>query len=292
MASLKEVKGRILTVTNTKKITSAMKMVSSAKLHKAQGAVAGMLPYEEKLHQMLTNLISGTPVKGTIALTENRTMKKVALVVFSSNSSLCGSFNANIIKFFLKVVSEYKAKGIEEVEIYAIGKKAEDALRKEGYTMTASYATLSEKPNYNECAALANKLINDFEKKSIDRVELIYNHFKSMGTQVLTRTTMLPIEIPADDSNNVNQSVGEVDYILEPSSTELLEELMPKVLRLKLYSTLLDANTAEHAARMIAMQVATDNATELMEELTLMYNKTRQQSITNELLDIMGGTIN
>ena len=301
MASLKEVKGRILTVSNTKKITSAMKMVSSAKLHKAQASVAGMIPYEEKLHQMLTNILNGDAAIGVNPFTVNRPVKKVALVVFSSNSSLCGSFNVNIIKYFQKVVSAYKALGVESIEIYTIGKKVDEALRKEGVTVAGSYTSLSEKPNYSECAALADKLIRAFEQKLIDKVEFVYNHFKSMGSQVLTRATMLPLQLDGetDEKNKEENQEGvqhsmnhETDYIIEPSATELLKELLPKVLRLKLYATLLDANTAEHAARMIAIQVATDNATDLMEELTLMYNKTRQQSITNELLDIMGGTIN
>ena len=289
MASLKEVKGRIATVNNTRKITSAMKMVASAKLHKAQGAITNMLPYERRLHGLLTNLLSGGDI---LSWNTPREVKRIALVVFSSNSSLCGGFNANVIKHACAWLDEHKALGIENILVYPIGKKVADALLKQGYSVQGDYQHMADKPSFAEASVLAQQLMDMFEKGEVDRVELLYNHFKSTASQILTHEVYLPFLSSHEEKLSDEESrTEEIDYILEPSREELLTMLLPKVLRMKLYTALLDSNASEHAARTMAMQIATDNADELLQELTLMYNKTRQQAITNELLDIVGGSM-
>ena len=284
MASLKEVKGRIATVNNTRKITSAMKMVASAKLHKAQGAITNMLPYERRLHGLLTNLLGGGEV---LIWNTPREVKRVALVVFSSNSSLCGGFNANVIKHATQWLDAYQSLGKENILLYPVGKKVADALSKMGYAVQGNFQHLADKPSFAEAAELAQGLMNLFTRGEVDRVELLYNHFKSTASQILTREVYLPMQT----SGNTMEGKEDMDYILEPSREELLATLLPKVLRMKLYTVLLDSNASEHAARTMAMQIATDNADDLLQELTLMYNKTRQQAITNELLDIVGGSM-
>ena len=285
MASLKEVKGRIATVNNTRKITSAMKMVASAKLHKAQGAITNMLPYERSLHRLFTNFLSGGDVQS--CYTVAREVKRIALVVFSSNSSLCGGFNANVIKHATQWLDEYQALGKENILLYPVGKKVADALSKMGYAIQGNFQHLADKPSFAEAAELAQGLMDLFTRGEVDRVELLYNHFKSTASQILTREVYLPMQT----SGNTMEGKEDLDYILEPSREELLATLLPKVLRMKLYTVLLDSNASEHAARTMAMQIATDNADDLLQELTLMYNKTRQQAITNELLDIVGGSM-
>ena len=284
MASLKEVKGRIATVNNTRKITSAMKMVASAKLHKAQGAITNMLPYERRLHGLLTNLLGGSEV---LVWNTPREVKRVALVVFSSNSSLCGGFNANVIKHATQWLDEHQALGKDNILLYPVGKKVADALSKMGYAIQGNFQHLADKPSFAEAAELAQGLMNLFTRGEVDRVELLYNHFKSTASQILIREVYLPMQT----SGNTIEGKEDMDYILEPSREELLATLLPKVLRMKLYTVLLDSNASEHAARTMAMQIATDNADDLLQELTLMYNKTRQQAITNELLDIVGGSM-
>lgn len=292
MASLKEVKGRIATVNNTRKITSAMKMVASAKLHKAQGAITNMLPYERSLHRLFTNFLSGGDVQS--CYTVAREVKRIALVVFSSNSSLCGGFNANVIKHTTQWLDEHQSLGKEQILIYPVGKKVADALVKQGYAIQGDFQHMADKPSFAEASALAQQLMDMFEKGEVDRVELLYNHFKSTASQILTYEVYLPLQTcPPDDrrEEESREHKEETDYILEPSREELLATLLPKVLRMKLYTVLLDSNASEHAARTMAMQIATDNADDLLQELTLMYNKTRQQAITNELLDIVGGSM-
>ena len=292
MASLKEVKGRIATVNNTRKITSAMKMVASAKLHKAQGAITNMLPYERSLHRLFTNFLSGGDVQSCYTL--DREVKRIALVVFSSNSSLCGGFNANVIKHTTQWLDEHQSLGKEQILIYPVGKKVADALVKQGYAVQGDFQHMADKPSFSEASALAQQLMDMFEKGEVDRVELLYNHFKSTASQILTHEVYLPLQTcPPDDrkEEGSREHKEETDYILEPSREELLATLLPKVLRMKLYTVLLDSNASEHAARTMAMQIATDNADDLLQELTLMYNKTRQQAITNELLDIVGGSM-
>ena len=285
MASLKEVKGRIATVNNTRKITSAMKMVASAKLHKAQAAITRMLPYEQRISRLLANFLSGSE-QVVSPFTVQRKVKRMALIVFSSNSSLCGGFNANVIKHTQQWLEKQAHLPQEDILLYPVGRKVWEALTKQGYQVQGDFQHMADKPTFAEAAALAQSLMEMYQKGEVDRVELLYNHFKSTSTQVLTNEVYLPIPLPDQEETS-----GETDYILEPSRAELLAMLLPKVLRLKLYTVLLDSNASEHAARTLAMQIATDNADDLLQELTLMYNKTRQQAITNELLDIVGGSM-
>lgn len=297
MASLKEVKTRINSVKSTRKITSAMKMVASAKLHKAQGAIENMLPYERKLNKILTNFLSADlPVESPYI--KAREVKRVAIVVFSSNTSLCGAFNANVIKMLLQTVGEFRTLGQDNILIFPVGKKVDEAVKRLGFQPQETSPTLSDKPSYQEASELAHRLMEMYVSGEIDRVELIYHHFKSMGVQILLRETYLPIDLTRVVDEEEKQKEEEVqggdianDYIIEPSAEELIANLIPTVLSQKLFTAAVDSNASEHAARTLAMQVATDNANELIQDLTKQYNKSRQQAITNELLDIVGGSM-
>lgn len=291
MASLKEVKGRINSINGTLKITSAMKMVASSKLHKAQEAIENMLPYERRLHHMLTNFLNaGLSVESPFVV--KRDVKKIAIVVFASNSSLCGGFNVNVIRHLSEMLEEYiQQLGKENILVYPIGRKVADAVKKLGITPMGDYQHMSGKPNYKEASDLAAELMDRSVSGEIQQVEMLYNHFKSTSTQVLTRETYLPINLAQASTEEKQEKGMQADYIIEPSAEKVMQELLPKVLRMKMYTVLLDSNAAEHAARTMAMQIATDNANDLIQELTLIYNKSRQQAITNELLDIIGGTM-
>ena len=297
MASLKEVKTRINSVKSTRKITSAMKMVASAKLHKAQGASENMLPYERKLNKILTNFLSADlPVESPYI--KAREVKRVAIVAFSSNTSLCGAFNANVIKMLLQTVGEFRTLGQDNILIFPVGKKVDEAVKRLGFEPQETSPTLSDKPSYQEASELAHRLMEMYVSGEIDRVELIYHHFKSMGVQILLRETYLPIDLTRVVDEEEKQKEEEVqggdianDYIIEPSAEELIANLIPTVLSQKLFTAAVDSNASEHAARTLAMQVATDNANELIQDLTKQYNKSRQQAITNELLDIVGGSM-
>ena len=297
MASLKEVKTRINSVKSTRKITSAMKMVASAKLHKAQGAIENMLPYERKLNKILTNFLSADlPVESPYI--KAREVKCVAIVAFSSNTSLCGAFNANVIKMLLQTVGEFRTLGQDNILIFPVGKKVDEAVKRLGFQPQETSPTLSDKPSYQEASELAHRLMEMYVSGEIDRVELIYHHFKSMGVQILLRETYLPIDLTRVVDEEEKQKEEEVqggdianDYIIEPSAEELIANLIPTVLSQKLFTAAVDSNASEHAARTLAMQVATDNANELIQDLTKQYNKSRQQAITNELLDIVGGSM-
>ena len=289
MASLKEVKGRILSVNNTLKITSAMKMVASAKLHKAQADIEGMLPYSQNLSIIMTHFLKAVE-KVETPFSRQREVKRVALVIFSSNSSLCGAYNSNVTKLFRKWMETYKNLPKENIVVFAIGRKIADAVKKIGFNPVGDFWRLANKPNYADCAKLAEALCNRFLSGDLDRVDLIYHHFKSTASQVLINSTYLPLDMSEVAQVNNNKELLSY-YFLEPTEQELLEKLIPEVLKLKIYTALLDSNASEHAARSMAMQIATDNAQELIQELTVLYNKGRQQAITNELLDIVGGTM-
>ena len=297
MASLKEVKTRINSVKSTRKITSAMKMVASAKLHKAQGAIENMLPYQKKLNKILTNFLSADlPIESPYI--RAREVKRVAIIAFSSNTSLCGAFNANVIKMLLQTVSEYRTLGQDNILIFPIGKKVEEAVKRMGFQPGEIPPTLSDKPTYQEASDLADLLMKMYVAGEIDRVELIYHHFKSMGVQILLRETYLPIDLKraVEEGKELEKQKEEErevvnDYIVEPSAEQLIADLIPTVLSQKLFTAAVDSNASEHAARTLAMQVATDNANELIQDLTKQYNKSRQQAITNELLDIVGGSM-
>ena len=297
MASLKEVKTRINSVKSTRKITSAMKMVASAKLHKAQGAIENMLPYQKKLNKILTNFLSADlPIESPYV--QEREVKRVAIVVFSSNTSLCGAFNANVIKMMMQTIGEFRTLGQDNILIFPVGKKVDEAAKRMGFKPQEVSSTLSDKPTYQEAAELAHRLIDLYVAGEVDRVEIIYHHFKSMGVQILLRETYLPINLTNVVSEEDRENEEEVqeneianDYIIEPNAEELIASLIPTVLSQKIFTAAVDSNASEHAARTLAMQVATDNANELIQDLTKQYNKSRQQAITNELLDIVGGSM-
>ncbi len=322
MPSLKEIKGRIASVNSTRKITSAMKMVASSKLHHAQVAIQNMLPYETMLEHILKSFLAAEAEAHTI-FDQERPIKRAALVVFTSNSSLCGGFNANTIKMMNQAVDDYaKEIGRENVEIYPIGRKVYEKAKKMGLNVQGEFSALADKPNVQDCINIAMELGTKFAEGEIDKVELIYHHFKSAGSQVLTRKTFLPIDIESElkadherdltsiiatkESQEYLKKRGEREtekkmddvkplndnFIVEPDMDTVLSQLIPKFAHLMLYTALLDSNASEHAARMVAMQTATDNADELLRELNLQYNKSRQQAITNELLDIVGGSVN
>ena len=290
MASLKEVKTRIASVNSTRKITSAMKMVASSKLHHAQLAIERMRPYERQLSHIMSTFVGSMEGEIDTPYAGEREVKRVAIVLYTSNSSLCGGFNANVIKAFNRKVEAYRQQGIDIVSVYPLGKKAYDAVVKAGFTPSADYAALLDHPSYEKAAQVAAEIMESYAEGEIDRADLIYYHFKSAGSQILTEEEFLPIKLQTADDDSTSHTT-QLDFIVEPSKEEVVSQLVPKSLHLKLFTALLDSLASEHAARVMAMQVATDNADELLRELTLTYNKTRQQAITNELLDIVGGSM-
>lgn len=296
MASLKEIKSRIGSVKGTSKVTSAMKMVSSAKLHKAQGIITSMLPYQRSLDNIVSNFLGGeTPFESPFVAEEipqADASKRVAIVAFSSNSSLCGPFNYNVIRELMSLLLDLKTEGIpdEQIDIYPIGKKVEDAVRKMEFK-PESFQSLAAKPDYKKIFALSSHLMERYKSGELSRVYVIYQHFKSAGVQKVQREVYLPMELSSFKKADKKSADGYLNnYIVEPSVPEVIASLMPQVLKQKLYTCLADSYASEHAARTIAMQVATDNADDLIQELTILYNKSRQQAITAELLDIVAGS--
>ncbi len=409
MPSLKEIKGRINSISSTLAITSAMKMVASAKLQKAQMAIVNMLAYERRLYGMLIDLMrtyenmpataaasgsvegaagasAGVPAgtseavsavtsavtsadsslepfaerepagaakaKATdevaYSLMTRRQVRRVAIVAFASNSSLCGAFNTNVIREAVAVVNEYRSAGLRDADIvvYSVGRKMADAMRKLGFPSPEDFTRMSDSPSYDAASALAQTLLDGFVSGTFDKVELVYNHYKSTSSQPTVRQTYLPLSLsaatadfqsvssarmaspasssassPASSSAEASAEVSTKasaetladasaktsskalaetsadtladasDLIIEPSPEALVDSLLPKVVRLRIFTTLLDSAAAEHAARTVAMQLATDNGNDLLQELTLEYNKGRQQKITSEILDLVGGSL-
>ena len=310
MSSLKEIKTRIASVKNTLKITSAMKMVASAKLHKAQTAIGNKLPYEQKLHHILAGLLEdddlqkamhdnlgfGNPHGHSAVVLEDVGLDqipskdvypRIAVVAISSNSSLCGAFNANVIKKYQETINILENQGYakEDIDIYVIGRKIAEAVRKSGYTVLDDLSELADKPSYDAAFDLASDLVDSFVSGEVSQVVLVYSHFASPASQPVIRENYLPLPLHDYDGTDGDP----VDYILEPDPLSLVKHLLPQVLLMKLYTVLLDANAAEHTARTLAMQIASDNAKDLIDELTLAYNKGRQQEITAEILDLVGG---
>ena len=355
MPSLKEIKVRINSISSTLAITSAMKMVAAAKLQKAQMAIQNMLPYERRLYSMLVDLMGAMNISaaasedgsvrgsgsaergfdqsgdrlslsnrhdlagmdGAYSLMAQRQVHRVAIVAFASNSSLCGAFNSNVIREATAVINEYRASGLRDSDIvvYSVGRKMAEAMRKLGFPSPADFTKMSDSPSYEAASALAQELLDGFVSGRFDKVELVYNHYKSTSSQPTTRQTYLPLSL-ADATADIQ--VGKItdsasepytdkvaepvvrqnspttetpDLIVEPSKEELIATLLPKVIRLRIFTTLLDSAAAEHAARTVAMQLATDNGNDLLQELTLEYNKGRQQKITSEILDLVGGSM-
>ncbi|MEM7486383.1 MAG: ATP synthase F1 subunit gamma [Bacteroidota bacterium] len=280
MANLKEIRNRIATVSSTMQITSAMKMVSAAKLKKAQDAITAMRPYANKLTELLQNLSASLDGDAGSKFTDNRTVNKVLVVAITSNRGLCGAFNTNIIKqsAFLHEQT-YSGK---QVDFLAIGKKGNDLLGKRG-TVIANHSQVYDDLTFDNIAEIAQDLMNHFTEGNYDKIELVYNKFKNAATQIVMTEQFLPL-VPVEGDTS-----GAADYIFEPSKAEIVEELIPKSLKTQLYKAVRDSFASEHGARMTAMHKATDNATELRDQLKLTYNKARQASITNEILEIVGG---
>lgn len=311
MASLKEIKTRLTSVKNTLKITSAMKMVSSAKLHKAQAAIEGKLPYEKKLHHILGGMLRDDDLNKALhkefgfggnghsslvlqdvaadALPSRESTGRVAIVAFSSNSSLCGAFNANVIKKFRETVSLLESEGYskKDIDIYTVGRKIAEAARKDGFVLEGDYPEMADKPSYEEAEELAILLVDRFTASEVGQVILVYSHFNSTASQVPVRENYLPLALHENE-----EDAEPVDYILEPDPLSIVRTLLPQVLMMKIYTVLLDSNASEHAARTVAMQIASDNAKDLISDLTLAYNKGRQSQITSEILDLVGGSLN
>jgi F-type H+-transporting ATPase subunit gamma len=278
MANLKEIRNRIASVSSTMQITSAMKMVSAAKLKKAQDAITAMRPYADKLTELLQNLSATLDADSGSKFSEQRDVKNVLIVAITSNRGLCGAFNSNIIKRATVVAESYDAN----VSVVAIGKKANDALSK-NFEIISNQSPVFDDLTFDNVAEIAEMLMAQFESKAFDKIEVIYNKFKNAATQEIMTEQFLPI-VPLEGGANVN-----LDYIFEPSKEEIVETLIPKSLKTQLYKSIRDSFASEHGARMTAMHKATDNATELRDQLKLTYNKARQASITNEILEIVGG---
>ena len=280
MANLKEIRNRISSVSSTMQITSAMKMVSAAKLSKAQDAITSMRPYAEKLTQLLQDLSATLDDDANSKFAEEREVKRVLIVAISSNKGLAGAFNTNIIKKVkTKVAADYQNT---EVELLTLGKKGNDILKKT-FEVYKSDNTIFDDLSFENVSAIAEELMQVFVDGKFDRIELVYNQFKNAGTQVVMDEQFLPIE------RFETESEKQLDYIFEPSKIEIVKDLIPKSLKMQLFKALRDSFASEHGARMTAMHKATDNAKELRDDLKLSYNKARQASITNEILEIVGG---
>jgi F-type H+-transporting ATPase subunit gamma len=280
MANLKEIRNRIASVSSTMQITSAMKMVSAAKLKKAQDAITAMRPYSDKLTELLQGLSASLDAESGSSFAEVRPINKVLIVAVTSNRGLCGAFNTNILKQCAQLAGQvYKGK---QVEFMAIGKKANDFLGKK-HAVIANHSAIYDDLSFDNVAVIAEDLMERFTSGSYDRIEVVYNKFKNAATQIVMTEQFLPIA-PMVGGENIS-----ADYAFEPSKKEIIEHLIPKSLKTQLYKGIRDSFASEHGARMTAMHKATDNATELRNQLKLTYNKARQAAITNEILEIVGG---
>ncbi len=288
MANLKEIRIRLNSVKSTRQITSAMKMVSAAKLRKAQDAILQLRPFYTKLHEVITRVSVSLGEDHENVFSRNTDTGRVLLVMITSNRGLCGAFNTNVVKRTLQCITEQYADAYKagKLDIIAIGKKGADQLRAKNYKVAASHHHLFDKLNFEQATQLADQIINDFVQGKYGIIKLIYNQFKNAALQELSEEFMLPV-LP--DTTLVDKYEPAPDYIYEPSEEEILNQMIPYSLRVQFYRALLESNAAEHGARMTAMHKATDNATELIRDLELTYNKARQAAITNEILEIVGG---
>lgn len=288
MPNLKEVRTRIESVNSTKQITSAMKMVAASKLRRAQNAIITMRPYAAKLHDLMKNLSAqaGDGTGGQYSVV--RPAEKVLIIPVTSNRGLCGAFNANVTRTTVRLINEeYKTQlSNGTLQLFCIGKKGDEFFRNRKYNLLGSDNHLFDNLTFSNVVVLANRLMEDFTAEKFDRIVFVYNKFKNAGTQELTTEQFLPVDLPARDENAVT---SDIDYIYEPGKEQILNELIPKTLKIQFYKVLLDSFASEHGARMIAMNKATDNASELIKELKLSYNKARQAAITKEILEIVGG---
>ncbi|GAB4396044.1 MAG: F0F1 ATP synthase subunit gamma [Microscillaceae bacterium] len=290
MPSLKEIRNRIYSVNSTQQITKAMKMVAAAKLRRAQERITQMRPYAAQLGNILQNLTASLDEQMTTPLTTERAPEKVIVIPISSDRGLCGAFNANVLKASLQLANEKYAaqQAAGQLTFLPLGRKVYDTLRRRGYQVNAQFVEIFSDLNFNAVKALGEYLIDQYEAQAVDRVELIFNEFKNVVTQVVRVRQFLPLTAP----ETVIESLAETsntDYLLEPSRDEIIEELIPKTLKIQLYRAVLESNASEQGARMSAMDKATENANELLKELRLTYNRSRQAAITKEILEIVGG---
>lgn len=294
MANLKEVRTRINSVNSTMQITSAMKMVSASKLRKSQSTIVALRPYASKLQEIMQHLSSSlqTSTEGAYAKIhkENPEAEKILLIPVASNKGLCGVFNVNVLRETLRVLHEdFKVQNEKgNVDILCISKKIEETLKFKKYHIAGNENDLLDNLSYETTLPFAERLMNDFVEEKYDRIIFIYNQFKNAGTQILTKEQFLPI-VSEDKVEETKNPVEDIEYIFQPSKEEILNSLIPNSLKLQVYKILLDSFTSEHGARMVSMTKATDNATELLKDLNLSYNKARQGAITNEIIEIVGG---
>lgn len=278
MANLKEIRARITSVGSTMQITSAMKMVSAAKLKRAQDAITQMRPYANKLRELLVNLSSTLESSDGGAYSDARPVKKQLVVAITSNRGLCGAFNNNVIKQAKVLAAE-----CDNTAFLTIGKKASEHFTKNGFDVVSTHDDLYTDLSFANTSAIAQGLMDHFTEGRYDKVVVVYNQFKNAASQILMSESFLPVETPSDDSATIG------DYIFEPEKEAIVADLIPKSLKIQLFKAVLDSHASEHGARMTAMHKATDNAGELKRELTLTYNKARQAAITGEILEIVGG---
>ena len=286
MSNLKEIRARIASVASTEKITNAMKMVSAAKLKNSEKTTMNFLPYKSKLNEALTNYLASLETEVNIPLAEQREPKRVALVAFSSSSGLCGVYNSSVSKLLVSTYAEYAEKlGAENVEVHLFGKKIVEYAEKNGIKASA-HKSVSEELSFEMATQLSDQMVEQFLQGRIDRVVMVYNHYKNAGVQQPRVENVLPLA-----TQNVAEAskVQSYDYLVEPSKEEFVNALVPKVLHTLFYAIMLDAMTAEHGARMTAMHIASDNAVTLLQDLRREYNRARQNVITSELIDIVGG---
>lgn len=288
MAGIKEIRTRIVSVTNTQKITSAMKMVSAAKLRKAQNAITKMRPYSKKLQEILSNVSAGLEANSDNVYAKERQEEKILIVAIGSNGGLCGGFNSNIAKATVALIDNaYPSQHANKtITVYAIGKKVRDALKSKGIIADKSYTDIYDSLTYEHASEIAGSIMNDFTNATFDKVIIIYNSFRNAATLILTETQFLPI-LPPEVSNT--KSNFNEDYIFEPSKESIITDLIPRSLKTQFFSALLDSVASEHGARMTAMHKATDNAGAMLKSLKIDYNKARQSLITNEILEIVSG---
>lgn len=293
MANLKEVRTRINSVNSTMQITSAMKMVSASKLRKSQSAITSLRPYASKLKEIMQDLSSSllTSSESVYAKKhkDNAEDEKILIIPVASNKGLCGIFNGNIIRETIRFVNDECRIQLEKgnVDILCISKKVEEALKFKKITTIGNENSLLDNLSYDNILPFAERLMNDFSNEKYDRIIFIYNQFKNAGSQIMVHEQFLPIV--SEESNDDNHSTSEIEYIFQPSKEEILKSLIPKSLKLQVYKILLDSFTSEHGARMVSMTKATDNASELLKELNRSYNKARQSTITNEIIEIVSG---
>ena len=281
MANLKEIRSRITSVSSTMQITSAMKMVSAAKLKRAQDAITQMRPYANKLSELLQNLSSNLDSSDSSVYSKQREVNNVLIVAITSNRGLCGGFNANIIKKTKLIIEESYPKA--KTSIISIGKKSSEHFKKNGYEVISTHDDLYNEISFSAVSKIAEEIMTVFLNGEYDKVYLVYNQFKNAATQNVMQESFLPVQ------NENDKTTQKTDYIFEPSQTKIVNSLIPKSLKTQLFKAILDSHASEHGARMTAMHKATDNASELKKDLTLTYNKARQAAITGEILEIVGG---